>query len=379
MKRKLPFLFGLVLVTVLAVSSARADIASNVVISEIQVGDLADADNEFVELYNPTGGDLDLAEWKLKLGSGSNLVASMTGTIKSHGYFLVAKPQFTTIPVTPDMVYSASSSAITANSTVLLQMKTGDTFADVDKVGMGSGVDGVEGTAVPAPTPGQSIERKSADTGVDESGGNGWDTDNNLNDFVVRGTPQPQNSQSATEPPVTPTPTVSPTPEISPTVEPTVEPTAEPTPTDVPPTPTEVPPTPTEVQPTPTLEPTPEPTAEPTPTDVPPTPTDVLPSPTVEPSPTTEPSPTEVPPTPTLEPSPTIEPTPTETPPTPTTEPTPTLAPSPTIVPSPTDTPPPTQVFANSFFTCRITYTPKTLFRWLIWWPRVSCEKNTGF
>jgi hypothetical protein len=86
----------------------------------------------------------------------------------------------------------------------------------------------------------------------DEFKGNGEDSDNNSNDFIVRATAQPQNSASSTEPAsVTPTPTSS--------ITPTVTPLSTPTPTIT-------------ITPTPTL--TPTPTATPTPTSTP-TPTPV--------------------------------------------------------------------------------------------------------
>jgi uncharacterized protein (TIGR03437 family) len=104
------------------------------------------------------------------------------------------------------------------------------------------------------------------------------------------------------------------------------------------PTPTPIPTaTPT---PTPTATPTPTPTQTPTPTPTPaPTPT-ATPSPTPSPSPTPAPTPTATP-TPTPSPSPTPAPTPTATP-TPTPSPSPTPAPTPTATPTPTSTPTPT-------------------------------------
>ncbi len=80
----------------------------------------------------------------------------------------------------------------------------------VDLVGWGSAVAGnYEGTACPKPAQGVSLERKAKSTsdatsmgagGADEFAGNGYDTDNNANDFVQRTTPQPQSSASPAEP-----------------------------------------------------------------------------------------------------------------------------------------------------------------------------------
>ncbi|MGC8928828.1 MAG: lamin tail domain-containing protein, partial [Myxococcota bacterium] len=55
----------------------------------------------------------------------------------------------------------------------------------------------------------KSVERKARNTsiaatmqsgGIDEFLGNGYDTDNNANDFIVRDTKEPQNSSSPPEP-----------------------------------------------------------------------------------------------------------------------------------------------------------------------------------
>jgi len=265
---------------------------SHIVISEIQVGETGHAENEFVEIYNPTSGDIDLTGWKLKTAT-QNLVSPMNGIIKSHGFFLVAKPQFLTIPVTPDEMYTASSSAITGNSEIILQQNISGVYTTIDKVGMGTSAD-FEGTAVTPPASGTSIERKSnslsttdsmAIGGADEFLGNGEDTDNNLADFVARNLPQPQNSYSEAEPAFT-TPSPSPSENPSPSEVPTASPTPESTPS-----PSAIP---TE---TPVMSPTPTPAVSPSPT-----PTE---SPTPTASPAQSPSPT-----PTLSPSPTLTPTP---------------------------------------------------------------------
>src|SRR3990167_11365760 len=66
--------------------------ANHIVISEIQIEGSV-ADNEFVELYNPTGDPVDLTGWRLARRTASaitdtnNLVASMSGTIPAHGFF----------------------------------------------------------------------------------------------------------------------------------------------------------------------------------------------------------------------------------------------------------------------------------------------------
>ncbi len=262
MKKVLPTLFGIIVLTVLSFlaishSTYIKAAATHIVISQIQAAGSGsgNADQEFVELFNPTASSIDITGWRLKEenptnSSSSNLVASMSGVISSHGYFLVGSPTYPGSPAA-DEIYSASSSAFTANSTIVLFSDAGTTI--VDKVGMGTAVDKETNTA-PAPTPSGSIQRK-----LDENAGHGTDTDDNSADFESVAVSAPRNSLTiiATATP-TETPTSTPTP--SPTNTPAATPTLTPSPS---PTPTEVPTA------TPTATPTASPTATSTPTTTP--------------------------------------------------------------------------------------------------------------
>lgn len=248
------FFFGAVLLN--RSENVSAAIATHVVVSEIQVAGATTTD-EFIELYNPTGSDVDLTSWRLgrKTQSGidaTDLVSSLSGTIKSHGYFLIASDSYTGGAAT-DVTYASASSSLANNNSVTLY---DGSDAAVDLVGLGSST-ASETATIGNPTANNSVERKansSSDStsmgsgGTDEFAGNGEDTDDNSLDFVSRSTPQPQNSQSQIEPEDI-SPTVTPTESPSPTVSPT--PTEEPSPT---------------LTPTPTLEPTATPTFTPTPT-----------------------------------------------------------------------------------------------------------------
>ena len=357
------FFAGLLLFASPFTSRVLSDTADHIVISEIQIAG-GTADDEFVELYNPTAGAVDITGWRLtQRDNGTtqhNLVASLSGTIAAHGYFLVANPSYDGL-VTPDMTYSATSSAITPNDTVVLYNDSAGTSV-VDKVGMGTTSD-KEASATANPAANSSIERKASSTstsdtmtGSEANAGNGEDTDNNFNDFVTRTTSDPQNSSSPTETLPTPTPTPSPTPTQTPT------PTITPTPTDTP-TPTNTP-TPTETPtPSPTETPTPTPTVEPTAT------------PTATPEPTTTPTPTA---TPTETPTPTITPTQTPTPTIePTQTPTPTQGITPTSTPMMTPTPTPNGqiIFQSSRLVCELR-TVLLHIRWLtIPFPRLQCTR----
>lgn len=335
-----------------------SDVANHIVISEVQVSGTT-ADDEFVELYNPTNSAVVMANWRLtrknSAGTEANLVADLDGTIPAHGYFLIGHGTDYDGATSLDVIYSAPSNALTSNYTVLLYSDASMTL--VDKVGMGTAVD-YETTATSNPAADGSIERKPGES--NPTSGNGEDTDNNSNDFALRTTSEPQNSSSTLEVPPTPTPNLTPT----------VEPTITETPTETP-TPT-LEPTPTET-PTPTIEPTPTPTEEPTP----------IPTEQPTPTPTTEPTPTEIlTPTPTeeLTPTPTVEPTPTETPtetPTPTVEPTVTETPTPTVEPTPTPTPEGRVIgrfiFPGSTTECRLVYRSVRFFFFFFLIPQMEC------
>ncbi len=240
--------------------------ATHLVISQVQVGGSSGnggAGNEFVELYNPTNSTIDITGWRLRVENStgtsfSNLVSSMSGSIAAHHYYLVGSPAYNGSAVV-DAPYSASSSAIPANGTILLYSDASVTL--VDKVGMGTATD-FETTAAPLPANDGSIQRK-----LDDTSAHGLDTDNNLSDFEVLVISTPRNSTTVVATP-TASPTASPTPTSTPTSSPTGSPTATPSPT---PTATSTPtstPTPTSTStssPTPTV----TPTATPTPTSTP--------------------------------------------------------------------------------------------------------------
>src|SRR5690606_29455717 len=93
----------------------------------------------------------------------------------------------------------------------------------IDKLGLGT-ADDAETSTVDNPATDGSVERKATATstaesmsvgGADEEGGNGEDTNNNLNDFIIRETSDPQNTimtETPVDPTSTPTPTATPTP-----------------------------------------------------------------------------------------------------------------------------------------------------------------------
>lgn len=276
MSRFLPWIFVssffLGIFTAVYVDSAKASTASHVVISEVQLAGATSFD-EFIELYNPTASDVNLTNWKLARrtagGTESILVATISGVIKPRGYFLFSANPGYTSSTSADQTYSTASASLANNNSVILY---DDTLSVVDLVGFGTAI-ASETAATTNPATGKSKERKANSNStkarmidIDAFLGNGEDTDNNENDFVIRDIPEPQNSSSSHEPlDPTPTVTLTPTPTSTPTLTPTNTPT--PTPTLIPtytPTPTSTPTPSATNTPTPSLGSTPS--ATPTPT-----------------------------------------------------------------------------------------------------------------
>ncbi len=265
-------------------SSIDSATASYVVISEVQIGQsgTGNAGNDFIELYNPTDSPIDLNGYRLvkrtKSGVSDSSIKSWTSEtiIPPNGYYLWANSNWSP-PVIPDAVTAAT---IAADNGIALRRGPENTGEIIDSVAWGEAANiFIEGSVFSVNLPfDSSIERKACSSSTslsmrseDSSNGNAEDTDNNSNDFVLRDTPDPQNTISTREATncnlVLPTPTITPLPTIEPDPEPTGTPEPTPSPT---PSPTQIPtssPVPT-IAPTasPTIQPTTEPTLAPNPT-----------------------------------------------------------------------------------------------------------------
>ncbi|MBL0692269.1 lamin tail domain-containing protein [Comamonas sp. JC664] len=209
--------------------SRGADIAvadrpavDHIVISEISARGATAQNDEFIELYNPTGADITLDNWKVQYKSAtsttnySGSVDIPNGTvIRAYGFLLLAHNTGYTGTVTKDVGYAFDMSASqTAGGHVRIGPNLDATNLNdpntVDKMGYGT-ANQPEGSAAPAhPAAGGSLERKArpnstaesmAEGGADALAGNGHDTDDNGSDFIIRAVRQPQNSQSPTEQP----------------------------------------------------------------------------------------------------------------------------------------------------------------------------------
>ncbi|MFC1687751.1 lamin tail domain-containing protein [Patescibacteria group bacterium] len=189
--------------------SAYSSNAAHVVISEIKLsGGSGYTKDEFIELYNPSKFNVELSGFRLtkqtSSGNEYDLVTIFDSiNIPGFGFLLITHPEGYEGGVEPDVVFDTGNTIANSNSIVLYD----DQGDIVDLVGFGSTTI-FEGESVANPSAGRSVERKAQAESTTESMsaegedylyGNGYDSDFNSEDFVLRETPDPQNSLSAPE------------------------------------------------------------------------------------------------------------------------------------------------------------------------------------
>ncbi len=187
----------LLLVTIWPIKAQAASDTDHIVISEVQTGSTASASQEFVELYNPTDQAVALDGWQVQYRAASSTSSwanrtgeGIVGTIPAHGFFLIASTAYLS---NADNPFSSGMAAGGGSLRIIDTDSNG-----IDMVGWGTGVE-FEASPAEAPAAGSSIERLPGET--NETGGNGSDSDNNQDDFLVRISPQPQTSASDLEVP----------------------------------------------------------------------------------------------------------------------------------------------------------------------------------
>ncbi|WP_342043013.1 Ig-like domain-containing protein [Bacillus sp. OTU2372] len=222
------FMAALLLISTFLPSSligrAHAEQADHVVISQYFGGGGnagAPYKNDFIELYNPTDQDVVLDNWSVQYASTTGTtwqVTALKGTIKAHGYYLVAEGAGAGNGA--DLPAADATGALTMSGTgakiALFKDKTtaasGSKPADtVDFVGMG-GANSFEGTgATKAPSNTTSVQRRPyANVDPAPGKGNAWDTDDNAADFYVGAVAAPRNTASPTEDPMVPVTSLQP-------------------------------------------------------------------------------------------------------------------------------------------------------------------------
>ncbi|MDQ3263842.1 MAG: lamin tail domain-containing protein [Myxococcota bacterium] len=187
------------------------DAGPSPVISELAGESAASPSDEFVELYNPHPAAISLSGWKLDYRSTGGSVGryhefGAAASIPAHGFYLVGQNGFGGTPDERLMRGGSPQTGLTmsASGGSIILIAPGDAVAD--QVGWGSGA--AESAPALAADGDQSIERKahaastaeSMTAGADVSAGNGRDSNNNLQDFILRPTRDPQSSGAAAEP-----------------------------------------------------------------------------------------------------------------------------------------------------------------------------------
>ena len=214
----------LVVIVVLAMAAlatsvqvAGADsIADHVVISEVQI-----ATDEFVELYNPTNGDIDMTGWHWCYFSGKrdwdnpyrDRIFPSGATISARGFYLVATKSGDFSTADWNLGYADHFLSGTAGCIGIFpwdpDTKTSEKAkaGRIDAVAWGSVSYVKEGTEASFPNSGESLQRKVSYT-VNDDGLHGptWDSDDNSADFFVQDSPNPTNSAAGSANPVYPIP-----------------------------------------------------------------------------------------------------------------------------------------------------------------------------
>lgn len=178
--------------------AASAAAPDHLVISELLTG-AASASDEFVEIFNPTLGDLALDGLELVYvtAGGSSLTRKVgwptTGAaVVPPGRHLLVSNQAGTYASIADQLY-AGGLAATGGS---IALRVAGASSAVDAVGWGNAaVTWREGSAAVAPPPGASLERLPGG-----AAGSWQDTDDNLADFHILENPAPENGAAAALP-----------------------------------------------------------------------------------------------------------------------------------------------------------------------------------
>jgi uncharacterized repeat protein (TIGR01451 family) len=187
---------------------------SSIIINEVAwAGTAASADDEWMELYNPSSSSIDITGWTLRSTSNSVNI-TLSGTISSGGYFLLEREDDLTVSdITADQIYPGLSLNRLSDSGEKLTLydKAGNIVDTANQEGSGS-------TTITNPWPKGagsdgnygSMERQGTSAETDSS----WVTNRgnprnglNANNGLIYGTPRKYNS-AGLPPDPTPTPVV---------------------------------------------------------------------------------------------------------------------------------------------------------------------------
>ncbi len=183
-----------------------AQVANHIVIAEIY-GDGGNSGAvykyDYVVLYNPTQNDIDLSTWSVQYSPATNYdyeVINLRDTILAFGYYLIrlksSGENGSELPVNPNVIGNINISATSGKIALVNNNEAINNMFDenvVDFVGYGSQANEYEGTnyAIYPSYSTRSLCRKDNNGNNTYGNGNGWDTNDNRNDFFTNTQPSP--------------------------------------------------------------------------------------------------------------------------------------------------------------------------------------------
>lgn len=203
---KLKTLIAIFLIPILSlgffVGQARAEWANHLVISAVQITEgTGKTGHDFIEIYNPTDGDINLDDYRLVKRSESGVSDDSIKAwgnddiIKAHSWRLWAssKEDGYNSTIKAD---DATVDVISSDNGVAIRLGAENTGEIIDSIAWGLAKNIFkEGSVSFNPGVSESLVRKPG-----SGNGNGGDTNNNFNDFFIITNFIPHNFQSAAEP-----------------------------------------------------------------------------------------------------------------------------------------------------------------------------------
>lgn len=183
------FVLGTFLPSFVQAAPQRAS-ALDVIINEVAwMGTVSDANDEWIELYNPTGSAIDLSGWLLEADDGTPSI-NLSGTIPASGYFLLERSDDNAISdINADQIYTG---ALENGGEVLRLYDDSATPVQIDTANVENGGAWPAGADTPA-TDRATMERNSISAENDSRWTqNDGVTRNGLdkNNVPINGTPQ---------------------------------------------------------------------------------------------------------------------------------------------------------------------------------------------